>query len=623
MEFEKAIFRVYERCVESFREDGSDAGTKSCRIFEYVTLSGAFLSLITLIILHISYVGNSGCLGDALAGYDGFKEGQPFDLPTDTLIGINLSPNFAPYVIDDDDDLFPKADERRRTLFDVPRWLLDADEGETNEESDKEKGSSSDTDAEKREEAARMVVRTVRMVSNQTYDYLFTQNNVLAFMDTDLRAKHDFRVLNVTLSDTCFGSGLAPLLLPVGGVDVAVNNMLMKTVAKPGIVRTRTNELYSWSEGELITDRPIDDWVIFKLNVLLASLLSFACLSTITALLVRILISSGVVLIFPLFWAFGVPIYNNRVITLSYPWLGVPIEMLRAQNISPVPFIMSHVVKILMYYILYEAAQMSFSLWFYGSAFPGQKELWLYAIVMLWEYYSMIYVRSKMSIIVFPRVSLALFLIYHFYLYSQPGGFHSLALLVMFLTLAWLMAVTVRKYEVPSFLRGEVAVETPRMMINNVPWPVYNQALPPDESLFMPPTGMSRSVYSEEDPPRPGSVPGAGGAEGGAAGTGASISGSQAAPPLPPPGDEGERDGGGEEASGDDEGDGDRSRGFVHTLGAWTTGLVGRRQQGAAGNGAVYSRLSQGGRVDSLETLAVDVELGSPTRSVESGGRVE
>lgn len=60
----------------------------------------------------------------------------------------------------------------------------------------------------------------------------------------------------------------------------------------------------------------------------------------------------------------------------------------------------------------------------------------------------MIYVRSNNSIRLFPRASLALFLLYHFYLFSSPAGFHLLALLVLFLFLTSLMVSTyVRMYK--------------------------------------------------------------------------------------------------------------------------------------------------------------------------------
>ena len=67
-----------------------------------------------------------------------------------------------------------------------------------------------------------------------------------------------------------------------------------------------------------------------------------------------------------------------------------------------------------------------------------------------WEYYSMIYVRSNNSIRLFPRASLALFLLYHFYLFSSPSGFHLLALLVLFLFLTALMVSTLLTRTVPE-----------------------------------------------------------------------------------------------------------------------------------------------------------------------------
>jgi hypothetical protein len=71
----------------------------------------------------------------------------------------------------------------------------------------------------------------------------------------------------------------------------------------------------------------------------------------------------------------------------------------------------------------------------------GQQELWIFGVMMVWEYYAMIYVRAKGSIRLFPRAALALFLIYHFYYFSFPAGFHVLALVAMFF---FLTAVMVR-----------------------------------------------------------------------------------------------------------------------------------------------------------------------------------
>ena len=76
----------------------------------------------------------------------------------------------------------------------------------------------------------------------------------------------------------------------------------------------------------------------------------------------------------------------------------------------------------------------------------------------------MIYIRSANSILLFPRASLALFLLYHFYLFSHPSGFHLLALLVLFLFLTALMIYCVRKFEFEAYHRGLVNIDQPRGM---------------------------------------------------------------------------------------------------------------------------------------------------------------
>lgn len=113
----------------------------------------------------------------------------------------------------------------------------------------------------------------------------------------------------------------------------------------------------------------------------------------------------------------------------------------------------------------------------------------------------MIYVRSSLAISFFPRASFLLFLLYHFYLYSFPSGFHLLALLVLFLGLNWLMMITLLKIELPAYIRGDVSFEQPRAIFNAFPWPAWTVALGPDFSLFMPVQYRSSSVYDAQPPP--------------------------------------------------------------------------------------------------------------------------
>jgi hypothetical protein len=196
-----------------------------------------------------------------------------------------------------------------------------------------------------------------------------------------------------------------------------------------------------------------------------------------------------------------VQVISARIISLSYPWIGLPMELFRARHQSSVPFICAHITRVIVYYSVYEATQLAFAEWFYGQGRPSQRELWLFAIMMLWEYYGMIYIRSTSSIRLFPRASLALFLLYHFYLFSCPSGFHLLALLVMFMFLTALMIHCVRKYEYDAYHRGLVNIDQPRALFNNLPWPSWAVALAPDYTLFMPVTARSSSLYAHAVPP--------------------------------------------------------------------------------------------------------------------------
>lgn len=244
----------------------------------------------------------------------------------------------------------------------------------------------------------------------------------------------------------------------------------MYSFNKPGDILSAWPDeaFYRWHSNDLQPYNSPQEWFGFKFSILFNSLLSFFILSTVTALLVRVLISSGVVLLFPLFGCMqllGYHAINLRVISLSYPWIGLPLELIRSRSQSSTPFIIAHISRVIIYYFLYQATQVLFTLWMYNHEQPGQAYIWIFVIMMLWEYYSMIYLRASGSIQLFPRASLALFLIYHFYYFSYPSGFHVLALVVLFFTLLFLMIHCIRVYEIKAFDLGLVSLDQPRYII--------------------------------------------------------------------------------------------------------------------------------------------------------------
>ena len=484
MEFERAIFRVYERCMESLRDDGEDGleniNIKTCKAIELFALIGGLLLLLSLLYLHCVFVGSSGCLPHQLSNFDVvyvsnqtfknasvFSSSKTFQLGSDELLSIT-----------------------------VDRFSMEAAKPTKNIRTSKSNDDTMGNSVAKNNQARIQILDSNTTHKNEStsssenndlypslrYDYLFAFNPYVLLLPDNVKKSHKFRSVNVTFGSQCFGGAFTQSLLTLAGTDAVVLNNVMFTFKRSGYMLVGASEdLYRWTDEDVdpyYLDRlkpteaarryaMVGTWLRRKVNVLVVSLFSFFLMSSVTALLVRMLISSGVVLLFPIFWLFqmmGMHAINLRIISLSYPWIGLPMEILRSRNLSATPFILGHISRVVIYYCLYAAAQLAFSTWFYDKDSPSQQELWLCAVMMLWEYYSMIYVRASGSIQLFPRASLALFLIYHFYYFSFPSGLHLLALSTMSLLLFYLMVHCVRVFEAKSFQMGFISIDQPRFV---------------------------------------------------------------------------------------------------------------------------------------------------------------
>ena len=83
------------------RDDDNETdgiNTKSCRAFEILSLSGAFFFLITLIVLHFSFVGRPGCLPALLAERAQALNLSSPNLQHDQILQITVDRRYAPNV---------------------------------------------------------------------------------------------------------------------------------------------------------------------------------------------------------------------------------------------------------------------------------------------------------------------------------------------------------------------------------------------------------------------------------------------------------------------------------------------------------------------------------------------
>ena len=97
MEFERAIYRVYERSMEGIRDtDNADIGQKYCKIFEYIALVAGVILLLCLTFLHLSFVGSPGCLPSLLLSKASEMNISRFSIEKDQILAINVAASFSP-----------------------------------------------------------------------------------------------------------------------------------------------------------------------------------------------------------------------------------------------------------------------------------------------------------------------------------------------------------------------------------------------------------------------------------------------------------------------------------------------------------------------------------------------
>jgi len=80
---------------------------------------------------------------------------------------------------------------------------------------------------------------------------------------------------------------------------------------------------------------------------------------------------------------------------------------------------------------------------------------------MIWEYFSMIYLRSAAAIYYLPKFTLLYFAAFHFYFFGTPYGFFNLALVLLFLAVTHALVASVLHLELPASESLEVTSWAP------------------------------------------------------------------------------------------------------------------------------------------------------------------
>lgn len=139
--------------------------------------------------------------------------------------------------------------------------------------------------------------------------------------------------------------------------------------------------------------------VLSRIGILLLSLTGFVFITSVTALTVRVLTSSGVMVLFPfltLFRIFGARI-EEQVLDYAHPWLGMARRQVQRRGLHKFShYTTAHICRLIVIYAMYEACQSAWSGVFYKKSVPVDLTLWIFASALIVEYFSLIYVRSAL-----------------------------------------------------------------------------------------------------------------------------------------------------------------------------------------------------------------------------------
>jgi len=355
--------------------------------------------------------------------------------------------------------------------------------------------------------------------------YRFSANEALMFLDDKMISFYNISIVNVTLSERCFSTGsddgvyrskftkFAQFLSQIYGMDAIIVNQLMYGIKSTEgkyhngyLQNMESKEWWMYSGSRLENEKEIRHnftarWYN-RIGVLLISFLAFSMVTSVTALIVRLLISSGVMAMLPMFAmlrALGLNGVDERILNYSYPWVGRARSAIQRQDIHPVNhYIAAHLAKLLLVYTMYESCQVAWSDVLYSRSIPANLPLWIFGNAMVYEYFSMVFVRSALSAHFFPRITLLYFLAYHFYLYCVPYGFFHVALIPWTLLMIHSMIFTVISLEIPALSRGAVSLESPREVYSKLSWPEWSAGIPQDWTLFLPLNSRYVPIHDRE-----------------------------------------------------------------------------------------------------------------------------
>ncbi|GMG99876.1 hypothetical protein Nepgr_001716 [Nepenthes gracilis] len=259
--------------------------------------------------------------------------------------------------------------------------------------------------------------------------YLYTAEKGYFLLPEEARAHHNICTANISISaqHSCFGNRWQQLLINrVVGYDTILMNSLLNSPGQGYLYNYQTKEFHNFGFAHQPSkgSATFGDYLVTKCGVLMMSLFVFFTTTMSVSFTLR----------------------ETQTRMLKFT---VQLQHHARHQLPTFQLIFVHVIESLVF------VPIMIGILFFLFEFYDDQLLAFMVLILVWlcELFTLISVRTPISMKFFPRFFLLYFLVFHIYLFSYPYGFSYLALSATAAFMLHLILYFWNRFEVPALQR--------------------------------------------------------------------------------------------------------------------------------------------------------------------------
>lgn len=259
--------------------------------------------------------------------------------------------------------------------------------------------------------------------------YMYTMEKGYLLLPEEAKSSHKIRTVNISVSarHSCFGNRWQQLLINrIVGYDTILMNSLLSSPGQGYLFNFQTKEVYNLSYAQGAPEGParFGDYLVTKCGVLMMSLFVFFTTTMSVSFTLR----------------------ETQTRMLKFT---VQLQHHARHRLPTFQLIFVHVIESLVF------VPIMIGILFFLFEFYDDQLLAFMVLILVWlsELFTLISVRTPISMKFFPRFFLLYFLVFHIYFFSYPYGFSYLALSTTAAFMQHLILYFWNRFEVPALQR--------------------------------------------------------------------------------------------------------------------------------------------------------------------------